>query len=119
MAFSFLVSILNHGYFDTFMASRLFKILKQDEDLKSVKSNFQRSNFFKPTFCGNIRQYFIDCLPSKIVCCKKTRMVRSILKARQLLSHEIDILEIIKTRRIIRQALKQLLTKKQRMDLKK
>ena len=81
-AFSFLVSILNHGYFDTFMASRLFKIQKQDDDKNSARSNFQRSNFFKPTFCGNIRQYFIDCLPSKTVCCKKTRMVRSILKAR-------------------------------------
>ena len=32
LAFGFLVSILNHGYFDTFMASRLFKIKKQDDD---------------------------------------------------------------------------------------
>ena len=38
--------ILNYNHFDTFMASRLFKLKKEDDSKVDYKSYFDRSNFF-------------------------------------------------------------------------
>ena len=67
------IYVINYNHFDTFMASRLFKLKKEDDNQVDYKSYFDRSNFFTPSKCGNIRAYFMDCLPKRCVCCKRTR----------------------------------------------
>ena len=60
----------------------------------------------------------IDNLPSCLVCCKLSRGERGINKALDEMEVEIDVVEWIKNRRFINIALKKLLTKKERMEIK-
>ena len=39
--FSVIISLLNYKYFDTYMASRLFKIKKEDADIRDYRSYFE------------------------------------------------------------------------------
>ena len=55
--FGLLLALFNYKYFDTFMASRLFKIKKFDSE--KYTRYFERSDFFQPSKLTNI------CL-----CCK-------------------------------------------------
>ena len=64
-----IILILNYDHFDTFMASRLFKILKDDVNEVKYKSYFDRSEFFKPELTTNIKEYWMDHMPEKIICC--------------------------------------------------
>jgi len=64
---------INYKHFDSFMASKLFKIKKPgDVDLKS-KTYFERSNFFRLSKFRNFRYYVMDSLPSWLKVCKETR----------------------------------------------
>ena len=94
--FSGFLLIINHNHFDSFMASKLYKIKKETVEGVKYKSYFERSTFFKPSQCGNLRDYIIDCLPKRIVCCRRSRRERGIIKARTAMDREIDIVEIIK-----------------------
>lgn len=100
------------------MASRLFKLQKEDADSGNYKSFFDRSNFFQPSKCGNIRFYFMDCLPKKCVCCKRNRKEIGIQKSIEALNMEVDIIEMIKIVRYTKMALRHLLPADVRMDLK-
>ena len=100
------------------MASRLFKLKKEDDSNVEYKSYFDRSNFFHPTKFGNIRNYLIDCLPKKLICCKLSRKELGIRNAIHKMNQEIDIIEMIKTRRYLKLCLRELLPQKVRMDLK-
>ena len=51
--FSSLLALFNYNHFDTYMASRLFKILKVDAD-KYVRY-VDKSNFFHPSRTSNVR----------------------------------------------------------------
>ena len=110
--------ILNYDNFDTFMASRLFKIQKENVDDNQYKSYFERSEFFKPELTTNLKEYWMDTMPEKIVCCKRNRTQRGIQKALEALNQEIDIIELIKSRRYFKMALRHLLPPKVRMELK-
>ena len=44
--FSGILALINYKNFDTFMASRLFKIKKEDADTTEYKSYFDKSNYF-------------------------------------------------------------------------
>ena len=89
--FNVVLNILNYKYFDQYMASKLYKIKKRDDTkigekefpVKAIKKRdyFQRSNFFKPTKLGNLRLYLMDILPSRCVCCKRSREEIGIQKA--------------------------------------
>ena len=110
--------MINYNHFDTFMASRLFKLKKEDDNSVDYKSYFDRSNFFTPSKCGNIRAYFMDCCPARCVCCKKSRKELGIKNSIAAMNQEIDIIEMIKSRRYFKLALRELLPNKVRMDLK-
>lgn len=86
------------------MASRLYKI-------KGVSTREDVS--IHPPRLLNIVEFFIDLIPEFLRrrCCKKTRTMRAIEKARERLSKEINILDIVKSRRLIQSAMKLLLSK--------
>ena len=100
------------------MASRLFKLKKEDADKVEYKSHFDKSNFFVAEKCGNIRAMCMATLPKKILCCKKTRKQKGVAKAVEAMNFEIDIIEMIKKGRYVNMALKLLLTSEQRMKIK-
>ena len=64
---------LNYRYFDQYMASKLYKIKKPEDEEQKSRTYFERSNFFKPSKLRNLRDYVIDSLPNRIKCCKETR----------------------------------------------
>ena len=49
-------------------------------------------------------------LPNCLVCCKKGRRERGIQKARAALDKELDVLELVKSMRFFRMAIKRLLS---------
>ena len=100
------------------MASKLYKVKKPAYEAEKMKSYFNRSTFFKPAKCRNLRYYMIDCLPSRLVCCAETRQDRAIKKAITEMDKEIDIIEMIKSRRFFKMAIHKLLSDKDRMELK-
>ena len=100
------------------MASKLYKIKKPDVDSVKNVHYFNCSSFFQPSKFGNFIQYFIDILPSRLVCCRMSRRQRGIRKALEAMDGENDIVEWIKKRRFFSMALEKLLTKKERMDIK-
>ena len=57
-------------------------------------------------------------LPKKLVCCKKNRKERAIAKAIKEMDDEIDIIEMIKSRRFFKKAFRELMTAEKRMKLK-
>ena len=63
--FSAILAVVNYKHFDTFMASRLFKLKKEDADSGNYKSYFDKSNFIQLSLCNNIPNYLIDLLPKK------------------------------------------------------
>ena len=75
-----------------------------------------------PRRCFNPKEYIRDLLPKVCLrifkCCKPDRLERGFEKARENLLKEINIIEIVKSRRFFHKALKLLLSKKKRMELK-
>ena len=116
--FQFILFFLNYRYFDSYMASKLYKIKKPEDEEQKSKTYFERSNFFKPSKVKNLRDYVIDSLPNRLKCCKETRQERAIKKAITQMDREIDIIEMIKSRRFFHLAIRKLLTHKERVDLK-
>ena len=57
-------------------------------------------------------------LPQKLVCCKKSRQDIAIEKAIREMDDEIDIIEMIKSRRFFKTAFRQLIPSEERMRLK-
>ena len=100
------------------MASKLYKIKKPADGNEKIKQYFLRSDFFKPLKCRNLRSYVIDSLPGCLRCCKESRQERAIKKAITEMDQEIDIIEMIKSRRFYKMAFRKLLSDKERMDLK-
>ena len=73
--------------------------------------------------CRNCKDWWLDsfawlCCRRKYFC-KADRKQKEFFKARELLLREINIIDIIKSRRYIGSALKYLLDKKQRRKLEK
>ena len=100
------------------MASKLYKIKKPEDEEQKSKTYFERSTFFKPSKLRNLRDYMIDSLPNRLKCCKETRQERAIKKAITEMDKEIDIIEMIKSRRFFKMAIRKLLSHKDRLDLK-
>ena len=61
--FTGFLMVINYNHFDSFMASKLYKIKKETVQGVKYKSYFERSTFFKPSQYGNLREYIIDFLP--------------------------------------------------------
>ena len=60
----------------------------------------------------------MDCLPKCLVCCRQDYKQRGIAFAIEAMSQETDIIDMIKSIRFFKLALKKLLSKEERMKLK-
>ena len=69
---SIVISVFNYGNFDTFMASRLFKIKHESATDDNGLNIFEQSDYFRGSKCNNVKLCLMDCLPSKLVCCKRS-----------------------------------------------
>ena len=119
---AFILTFWNYNNFDNHMVTRLFKLYKPNVDSESkmdIKTVFTQSEFMRPRFLYNPKEYCKDLVPSFLSCgCASkyfgaSRLERGFEKAREKMLKEINIIEIIKSRRYSCAALKLLLTKEQ------
>ena len=106
-AISFWLAAWNYKHFDNFMAAALFKI-KMEQPGASSKGNDGSIQMIRPTSYCNILEFLIDMIPSFCsckACSRKSVRMRRIEKARREMAKEINIVEIIKSRRMISRAL--------------
>ena len=101
------LSAWNYKHFDNFMASALFKIKMEQPGASKGDDGIQ---MIRPTSYCNILEFLIDMIPAFCCssckgCCRKSVRMRRIEKARREMAKEINIVEIIKSRRIISRAL--------------
>ena len=124
---AYVLAFWNYNHFDNFMVSRLYKIYKPNLEHKFRKKSkaFKQSKFMKPRFLFNPKEYCRDLVPTTCLncrlckkCCEPNRLDGAFQKARIKMLQEINIIEIIKSRRLQGAALKILLTKQQRRKLK-
>ena len=121
---NFLLIFWNYNYFENYLVTRLFKLQRIDLERKEINKRpyFARSSFMVPRRCYNPKEFCRDLLPNAILsrckCCQADRLERGFEKARASLMKEINIIEIVKSRRFFKKALKLLLSKKKRMELK-
>ena len=112
-AFSVFLHFWNYKNFQNYMASRLFKIQERITSSKDKrKKSFQAiGEFIKPTRFCNIGHFLMDLVPHKCrrCCCRKTRAQRCIDNALSIMDDEINIVEIVKSRRYFKIALQSLL----------
>ena len=75
--------------------------------MKNSKNGDQdtKTEFFKLTRFCNICDYIKDLIPKRSKCCKQKRAVRALEKAREKMLLEINIVEIVKSRRFFNMAL--------------
>ena len=86
--FTIILSFINYDHFNTHMASRLYKIKSETStpDLKTRNSKrlyqeHMEAKFIKKREIGNMKAFFIDCIPRVCRCCKRNRYERGLLKA--------------------------------------
>ena len=110
-AMSIFLGIWNHNNFDNYLASRLYKIQPFDED-------DSRGEEIKPTRFFNVCEWLYDLVPSclRCRCFHKTHRMIGIEKAREQLANEINIVEIVRSRRLINKAIKLLLPKEKHSE---
>ena len=68
--FALILSVLNHNHFDSYMAQQLYKLtsLKSSSPTKEDKTDY-----FRPSKYANSKEFLIDALPKRWVCCRKSR----------------------------------------------
>ena len=73
--FSIILAIFNYKFFDSYIASRLYKLQRPDAgDVTKYKKEIHRSTFFTPTKTANVLEYLVDqVILSCLICCSKTR----------------------------------------------
>ena len=110
-----LIYVWNYNHFDNYLTSHLFKVEKKDADNPLYKNDYERSDFITLTRCCNIWHYLVDLTCVRCDCWRKSRRQRGINKAREQMQQEINILEMVKSRRYFHIAMRKLLSKKDRM----
>ena len=73
------------------------------------------SSNFTETKCQSLKEFFSECCRSR--CCNDNKKARSFEKARERLSYEISIIELIRSQRYIKSALEELLPSQDRKRL--
>ena len=105
-ASSLVLGILNYHYLEGFLVSKLFKSKASQVPLKASKG-------------ANVKHFCIDqVLPHALVCCHRNRQQILMEKAYEALEKEVDIIRMIKSRRFVELALKKLLDKPLRKQLR-
>ena len=67
--FALMLTVLNYNFFDSYMAQKLFKF----ENKSARRSEKEDAEFFSPSRLANSKEFLIDALPRKWVCCRKSR----------------------------------------------
>ena len=69
--FSVVTSVLNYSNFDSYLASKLYKL----GDEKRVSNNSEKSVYFTETETSSLKEFFSKQLPKKMLCksCKLSR----------------------------------------------
>ena len=98
-----LISILNYNYLESYLVSKLFKY-------DSVALEISQAQ--------NIKEYCRGLLPCKITCSAKSRKQLALENARASLEKQVDIINMIKSRRYVHLALKHLIDPALRKELK-
>ena len=98
---SVLLNIWNHNYLDSFIASKLFKS-RETKESEDKLMTFTVSETLKK-FC------IYRLLPSKLICCQKNKKLIVLESACKALEKEVDIVKIIRSKRLVHIALKHLL----------
>jgi hypothetical protein len=104
-----MVGFCNHLHFETFLASRIYKI---------KRSNASEADNFKSTRLGNHREYCLGkfgCCP-KLKMCRKNRHLRGIEKARRLMEKETNIVDLIKSVRCVKEGMRRLVPNLKRQE---
>ena len=65
--FALILTVLNYNYFDSYMAQKLFKLEKKS----ARRSEQEEAEFLSPSRLANSKEFLIDVLPRKWVCCRK------------------------------------------------
>ena len=113
-SFSFLILVWNYNMLENYMVTRLYKLTKPNAEKQVFRNLGDRSTFMFAPKCSGPTAYFRDLFPSCCCCskcCKPSRLKQGIIQARENLQGEVNIIDIIKSRRYTSQALKLLLTK--------
>ena len=111
---AYFLAFWNFNYFDDWMITRLYKMKKRDTELQPGQSTWQRSTFAQPGLMSNPADCICDYFPKFLrccTCCGPSRKTRYFETAREQLEREINIIEIVKSRRYFAKAFKFLLTK--------
>ena len=99
-----ITGFFNYNNFDSTLAAKLFKM-----------NNGQGTPVrLSPTKALNLVDYILDCLPSRCVCCRRSKNHRALEIARESLLREIDIVELIRQLRYFRAALAELVPETKR-----
>ena len=113
------ISFWNYNFFDNKMVQKLYKMEKQDAEKKVFRNVSERSDFLFQSFMYNQKEWFIDTLPACLCkCYKPNRKEKTFQLARVAMQKEINIIEILKSRRYVNAAIKSLLPRNQRKKLK-
>ena len=120
--FTMIIPIVNYEHFQSHLASRLFRILPP-RDVRSKLDREKKKALSQPivlTRFKNICNCIQDSCPNWLSCVKrKSVKYRAIRRARNHMETEMNIIEIVKSRRYFNMALKLLLSKDTRDSLKK
>lgn len=100
--FSILLGILNYNNFYNNMASRLYKVQRAPSSTNQHEKTSFHYNM-QPTRFLNCFEWLFDSLPRflRCKCCRKMRKMEEFDRARDLLYNEINIIEIVRSRRLI------------------
>jgi len=103
--FAMILRFWNHNSFDNMMAISLFKV-KNLTPTYSDKASYMKES--KTPYC---KELLMSLLPSCCICCKLDREELALAKAREKLNFETNIIDIVRTWRYMKLALKHLLPK--------
>ena len=118
----FFVGLWNYNYFDNVMVSKLYRMKPEGgDDIKKQSSEqaYRGSEKFVPARMPNCDDLLRSCLPSCLFCCRQSRNNRAFNKAREVLSKEVNVYEVIQSRRYIQKALKHLLSNEDRRRIRR
>ena len=106
-----LLNICNFNFLDNYLVSKLFKLTNNAKKSETTSIDPSKTN--------SVKEYCVkQLLPSKLVCCRRTSRQRALDQAMGRLAKEVDIVEMIRSRRFLHLALERLLDKQTIQELK-
>ena len=90
--FTTFMAAWNTNALDNFMVSKLYKAEKKGQPKADNEDNGERLERSRWPHLGD---YFLSCVPSCLVCCKKGEKAKSRAKARALLTREMNMVHLL------------------------